>query len=320
MQLFTWSLITMGSWNSFSVMSSIAKAVKYRLYEPKCETRLDQTCAPIDPKYPTRWYMPCSPVAGKGLEIMQHIRFKLPNHLTCDHCVLQWYWAAGNVCNPPGFAEFFKGPRGPKWNNCPGQAEARGGYARRFKTCGGKKFAEEYYSCSDIAILPKKNKGQTAKKQQSTKKPLKKQPSKKQSKRNAYKSKLSPNRPAYKSKSSPKHETKVSNNSIRFYTRVVVGGKEVRKIRKYDAYKKKYIDIKAHHVGIISLNTLVESKNVKEVIYKIKHIGWKFQRASPYRYIFEKSTIAKKLRHHISVAVETADGRKNSLEFWIRFI
>jgi hypothetical protein len=29
------------------------------------------------------------------------VRYKLPPGLTCQACVLSWYWLTGNSCNPP---------------------------------------------------------------------------------------------------------------------------------------------------------------------------------------------------------------------------
>jgi len=119
-------------------------------------------CGPIDPDYPTRFYLPCSKTAGKGAEKMTGIRYDLPADLICEHCVAQWYYVAANDCNLPGLMEYFTGPHAPKWGNCKGQGGAVGGFRPYKKYCGvwngdesGKyKFAEEYYSCSDITIKP----------------------------------------------------------------------------------------------------------------------------------------------------------------------
>lgn len=61
------------------------------------------------------------------------------------------YRVAANFCNPPGILQYFRGPQGPQWGDCPGEGEARGGY-RPWGNCGGSVFPEEYYTCADITI------------------------------------------------------------------------------------------------------------------------------------------------------------------------
>lgn len=138
----------------------------------KCETGRERTCGPTDPNHPGRWYFPCEN-AGRRMTTRRHgpyllygpgtIRYRLPKHVSCEHCVLQWYWTSANNCNPPGVIEYFEGRRGPKrWRNCPGQGGAKGGYTKVQKACGendnGKqKVPEEYYQCSDIRIRKRNN-------------------------------------------------------------------------------------------------------------------------------------------------------------------
>lgn len=129
-----------------------------RAYDPKCENRYNRNCAPIDPKNRHRWYVPCR---GQGWhnrkKVMYgggHMLYQLPKGLTCQHCVLQWYWTSANSCNPPGTREFFTGPRSPFWGKCIGQGGAIGGWRRHSGLCGGWNFAEEYLQCADIRITP----------------------------------------------------------------------------------------------------------------------------------------------------------------------
>lgn len=130
---------------------------------PSCDSGYNRYCAPIDPRYPGRWYLPCSNwplndyamdhwgVGGKG-----HVKYQLPRGFTCNHCVLQWFWTAANTCNPPGVREYFKSRYGPKnWGRCKGQGGARGGYIDRNKPCGGRDFPEEYLQCADIKVYPR---------------------------------------------------------------------------------------------------------------------------------------------------------------------
>lgn len=138
----------------------------------KCETGREWGCAPTDPNYPSRWYVPCKN-AGRRMTTKRHgdyvlygpgtIRYRLPKHVHCEHCVLQWYWTSANNCNPPGVVEFFKGRRAPKqWGNCPGEGGAKGGYTKVQKACGEynegeMKVPEEYYQCADIRIRKRYN-------------------------------------------------------------------------------------------------------------------------------------------------------------------
>lgn len=133
-----------------------------RAPDEECDSGMSKRCGPIDRNYPGRWYFPCStvPNTGKFFEIYgenNRISYLLPKDLSCEHCVLQWFWTAANSCNPPGVIEYFDGPDGPKnWGDCPGQGGAKGGVARNQGPCGKERFAEEYLQCSDIKVLPEK--------------------------------------------------------------------------------------------------------------------------------------------------------------------
>lgn len=126
-----------------------------RAWDAHCESRRSPRCAPIDRNYPGRWYLPCSKVATSSYERFGPtvIKYRLPKHLACEHCVLQWYWATGNGCNAPGVIDFFDSDKAPFWGQCRGQGGAVGGVARGQQTCGGSKFAEEYLQCADIRIV-----------------------------------------------------------------------------------------------------------------------------------------------------------------------
>lgn len=126
-----------------------------------CDSGQSKKCGPIDPHFPGRWYLPCES-SGTPTRTGRHrflmygqgnMQYQLPSHVTCEHCVLQWYWTSANNCNPPGLTQYFEGNNRPKnWGSCPGNANARGGYAKNRKTCGGNQVPEEYYQCSDIRI------------------------------------------------------------------------------------------------------------------------------------------------------------------------
>lgn len=121
----------------------------------ECDSGMSKNCAPIDPNYKGRWYLPCS--TGRQYDDYggDYMVWNLPKHLYCDHCVLHWYWVSANTCNPPGVVDYFEGPSGPKnWGSCRGQGGAEGGYTRVQPECGGRIFPEEYHQCADIAIKP----------------------------------------------------------------------------------------------------------------------------------------------------------------------
>ena len=129
-----------------------------RAYDSSCESRSnpDWKCGPIDKVNPSRWYHPCETKYEDHFYGNGKIKYKLPKGFSCKHCVLQHYWVAANACNPPGVWEYFTGDNGPRWGNCPGQGEAKGGYRRWPQTCGGTKYhPEEYFQCADIEIKRK---------------------------------------------------------------------------------------------------------------------------------------------------------------------
>eukprot|EP00178_Gracilaria_changii_P001405 TRINITY_DN1198_c0_g2_i1.p2 TRINITY_DN1198_c0_g2~~TRINITY_DN1198_c0_g2_i1.p2 ORF type:complete len:348 (-),score=70.22 TRINITY_DN1198_c0_g2_i1:4-936(-) len=130
----------------------------HRARNAECDSGSSMKCGPIDRNYPGRWYLPCSdPNSPLGYDAYapEYATFQLPHDFYCEHCVLQWYWAAANGCNPPGVLDYFDGPDRPDWQQCAGQGDARGGVTRNKKPCGGTQyFAEEYYQCADIQIVP----------------------------------------------------------------------------------------------------------------------------------------------------------------------
>lgn len=128
-----------------------------RTPNPKCDGRKSLSCGPIDKNYPGRWYLPC-PSVKKGLPWYtfgnrNSILYQLPEKFSCDHCVLQFSWVSANFCNPPGYVDYFIGPDKPLWGTCRGQGGARGGVNKRLPLCGGKRFSEEYFMCSDVKIV-----------------------------------------------------------------------------------------------------------------------------------------------------------------------
>eukprot|EP00878_Enallax_costatus_P027096 GHUV01029141.1.p1 GENE.GHUV01029141.1~~GHUV01029141.1.p1 ORF type:complete len:178 (+),score=20.91 GHUV01029141.1:353-886(+) len=104
---------------------------------------------PLIPAYKTRtfnWYV-YSSRDDFNLVPVYVVNYKLPQGFTCDHCILHWYWLTGNTCNPSCDKS------DPLYPNCNRNLM---GY------CGDPAFAsrpdkypEEFWSCSDIKIVPK---------------------------------------------------------------------------------------------------------------------------------------------------------------------
>lgn len=135
-----------------------------RAYNEECDEKKTDRCGPKDERYPGRWYLPCTTVPeGEGNfefyggEEEATIQYKLPAHLSCEHCVLQWYWTAANTCNPPGVERYFtSAATKPNWNNCKGQNKARNGWTSIVKDCGSslkmQHYPEQYLQCADVKI------------------------------------------------------------------------------------------------------------------------------------------------------------------------
>lgn len=120
----------------------------------KCDRRKSKRCGPIDPSYPSRWYLPCDEPRLDRMGSKGEMEYRLPKDFKCQTCVLHFYWTAANSCNPPGVVEYFNGPSRPMhWPNCVGQGGARRGWTSDQKTCGGERFPEEYYQCADVKIV-----------------------------------------------------------------------------------------------------------------------------------------------------------------------
>lgn len=120
-----------------------------RVAHPACEAGTESDCGPIQPGYPSRWYLPCKGSAGgipgTGTPLVfggssGKMRYALPAGFSCERCVAQWYWATANSCFPPGVS----GYRYPAaWSNCPTD----------MPTCGaGAPWPEEFWTCSDVTI------------------------------------------------------------------------------------------------------------------------------------------------------------------------
>lgn len=130
-----------------------------RVAHPHCESGNDRVCGPIDWRYPGRWYLPPAdmrdPTHNWYGGSNRKMRYILPKGFTCSRCVIHWYWACANYCNPPGYADY-KFPW--VWAGIPGERGALGSINRNHGACGDRPwdFPEEFWSCSEnIQIFPK---------------------------------------------------------------------------------------------------------------------------------------------------------------------
>lgn len=126
---------------------------------PDCEDQTKDThyeCGPIDTAYPGRWYLPCRNTGHVGVHIVGGpsgtMRYKLPNGVSCKHCVVQWYWATANSCAPRGLLDYMRRKNNPFGTTCESDGGGRGTYRNGMATCGGDKVPEEFWSCADVQI------------------------------------------------------------------------------------------------------------------------------------------------------------------------
>lgn len=133
-----------------------------RVKHKDCENPSPKThteCGPVDEKYPGRWYLPCRATEHVGIHIVGGasgtMRYQLPKGVSCDHCVVQWYWATANSCNPRGFAEYMVRNGSPFGTTCPSDGGGLGAYNTALSECGGTNLPEEFWSCADVKISAK---------------------------------------------------------------------------------------------------------------------------------------------------------------------
>ncbi|CAN8067031.1 unnamed protein product [Agarophyton chilense] len=125
---------------------------------PKCQSPTEKThtqCGPIDEKYPSRFYVPCRKTGHVGIHLLGGdgtMLYKLPDGVSCAHCVLQWYWASGNSCAPRGFLNYFEKYNNPFGTTCDSDGGGKGAHRKGMGSCGGQVVPEEFWSCADVSI------------------------------------------------------------------------------------------------------------------------------------------------------------------------
>ncbi|CDF37082.1 unnamed protein product [Chondrus crispus] len=124
--------------------------------DPSVDTNYE--CGPIDPVYPGRWYVPCRNTGHVGVHIVGGasgtMRYQLPAGLSCEHCVIQWYWATANSCAPRGFLDYFETFNNPFGTTCESDGGGKGAHRKGMSECGGDSAPEEFWNCSDVQITP----------------------------------------------------------------------------------------------------------------------------------------------------------------------
>jgi len=114
---------------------------------------------PINPKYPELFYLSpkCYTDAQQGGEYVMTGRFKLPEGVKCDNCVLQMWWVSSNSCTPPGYGDGFHSDLAKSWP-CVGDT---GFYNPELGTCVGNTLGEEFWNCADISIASRATQPET---------------------------------------------------------------------------------------------------------------------------------------------------------------
>eukprot|EP00039_Didymoeca_costata_P032197 m.37038 g.37038 ORF g.37038 m.37038 type:complete len:975 (+) comp9235_c0_seq1:305-3229(+) len=123
--------------------------------------------SPIDSNYPGRYYLePINQclidkrnISGAmdpndtidhvfqqfGSALRVRMKYKLPENMTCSHCVLQWWWVSANSCNPPGYRDY-------SFPSTIDECTSISWWQPNMANCGGS-WPEEFWNCADIKIL-----------------------------------------------------------------------------------------------------------------------------------------------------------------------
>jgi len=130
-----------------------------RIPKAECENPTPAThmkCGPVDSQNKGSWYVPCRNSAGANQQLFGGsegtMKYKLPDGVRCAHCVMQWYYATGNSCAPPGFLEYMETYERPFGTTCDSDGGGRGAHRIGMNTCGGSTVPEEFWSCADVEI------------------------------------------------------------------------------------------------------------------------------------------------------------------------
>ncbi|CAM9828982.1 unnamed protein product, partial [Hapterophycus canaliculatus] len=124
----------------------------------------DGDASPIDPDHRGRYYVDptCraeetdqTKLPGAVYGDVVTARYKLPDGVTCDHCIVQMVYYTGNSCKHPGYDDF----NPPSWpSEC---APTKADWVQTsLGMCGmDGRYPEEFWNCADISSQKGKKKG-----------------------------------------------------------------------------------------------------------------------------------------------------------------
>jgi hypothetical protein len=98
--------------------------------------------SPVDVNHPERYYLEpeCAPEYNKTV----WMKYRMPADVTCERCVIQWWWITANSCNPPDYA-----------NRSPQPAHVATGcqwWQSNLPVCSTT-YPEEFWNCADVRIV-----------------------------------------------------------------------------------------------------------------------------------------------------------------------
>jgi hypothetical protein len=97
--------------------------------------------SPVDTNHPERYYL--EPECAPGYNKTVAMKYQVPSNLTCERCVLQWWWVTGNTCNPPDYEKRSSQPAhvasGCEW------------WQSALPKCGVS-YPEEFWNCADVRV------------------------------------------------------------------------------------------------------------------------------------------------------------------------
>jgi len=96
--------------------------------------------SPVDVNHPERYYL--EPTCATGYNVTSTMKYRIPSNVTCERCILQWWWTSANTCNPPAYAARSPMPTYPtgcKW------------WEPTLMACGTS-YPEEFWNCADIRV------------------------------------------------------------------------------------------------------------------------------------------------------------------------
>lgn len=96
--------------------------------------------SPVDVNHPERYYL--EPECAPGYNTTITMKYQIPSTLTCERCIMQWWWVSANSCNPPDYAK-----RSPM----PAASSSCQWWQPNLATCG-QAYPEEFWNCADIRI------------------------------------------------------------------------------------------------------------------------------------------------------------------------